>query len=65
MESKLFYCYSVQMKDFLKSQGLSFICKGVNPKNNRVFFIFQKSDLLNEKIKLWNEVKVMGKDVVK
>jgi hypothetical protein len=53
------------MKDFLKSQGLSFICKGVNPKNNRVFFIFQKSDLLNEKIKLWNEVKVMGKDVVK
>ena len=53
----LFYCYSCKMKDFIKSQGLSYLTKAKHPKTDRVFFIFKKSGELDEVIKLWNEVK--------
>ena len=57
MESKLFYCYSCQMKDFLKSQGLSFIMKASHHKTGRPFFVFEKSEMLDRCIKMWNEIK--------
>lgn len=53
----LFYCYSCKMKDFIKSQGISYITKAIHPKTNRVFFIFNKSKELDVVITLWNEVK--------
>jgi hypothetical protein len=45
------------MKDFLKLQGLSYITKGLHIKSGKPFFIFQKSRILDELIRKWNEVK--------
>ena len=55
--NNIFYCYSVKMKDFIKSQGINYISKGVNKKSNRVYFTFKKSETLDEVISLWNEIK--------
>jgi len=58
MENKYFYCYSVRMKDFLKSQGLAYITKALNPKTNRPYFMFEKSKELDLMISKWNEIKI-------
>ena len=57
MENNFFYCYSVKLKDFLKSQGFRFITKGLHPKSGRPFFMFEKSLMLDEAIVKWNELK--------
>jgi len=44
------------MKDFLKSQGLRFITKAIHPTTNRVFFIFQKCDELDQAITKWQKI---------
>jgi len=55
--SCLFYCYSNKMKNFIKSMGIDYIKKDVHPATNRVYFVFQKSNELDENIQLWNKVK--------
>jgi hypothetical protein len=59
MANNLFYCYSCNMKDFLKSQGLRFVTKGRHPKTDKPFFVFEKSEELNKGIKKWNDLKLM------
>lgn len=57
MENKIFYCYSVKMKDFLKSQGFVYIAKALNPNSQKPYFMFDKSVELDEAIKKWNSLK--------
>jgi hypothetical protein len=57
MENKFFYCYSVKMKDFLKSQGFVYITKALNPNSQRPYFMFNKSIELDEAIQKWNSIK--------
>jgi len=57
VNKELFYCYSVKMKDFIKSMGIYYISKGIHPKTNRVYFIFNKSIQLDEAIIMWNKIK--------
>lgn len=56
--SNYFYCYSCLMKDFIKSQGLKYITKGLHPKSGRPYFMFEKSLELDKEIVKWNELKV-------
>ena len=57
MENKFFYCYSIKMKDFLKSQGFVYITKALNPNSQKPYFMFNKSMELDEAIKMWNSIK--------
>ena len=59
MNNQYFYCYSVKMKDFLKSQGLNYITKALNPNSNKPYFMFDKSKELDLAIKKWNEIKLV------
>ncbi len=53
----VFYCYSIKLKDFLKSRGFKYINKSVNHSSGKPYFTFQKSDELTKAILLWNEIK--------
>lgn len=57
MENKFFYCYSIKLKDFLKSQGLNYITKALNPKSKKPYFLFEKSLELDVAIEKWNKIK--------
>jgi len=57
MKNIYFYCYSVRMKNFIKSQGLDYINKAVNPSTNRPYFMFEKSHKLDDCIIEWNRIK--------
>lgn len=51
-----FYCYSIKLKDFLKMNGLQYIRRGKHTNGN-YYWMFAKSQLLNDKLLLWNEYK--------
>ncbi len=57
MHSKYFYCYSFKMKDFIKENGLQYITKAINPKTQTPYFMFEKSQMLDNLIKKWNQIK--------
>jgi Domain of unknown function (DUF5659) len=58
LENKYFYCYSVRLKDFLKSKGFNYITKALNPNSKKPYFLFEKSEELDKAIIRWNEVKI-------
>jgi hypothetical protein len=47
------------MKDFLKSQGLTYITKALNPRTQCPYFMFEKSKELDLAIEKWNKVKLI------
>jgi hypothetical protein len=58
MDNKYFYCYSIKLKDFLKSRGFNYINKALNPNSKRPYFLFEKSKELDKAIELWNSIKI-------
>jgi len=46
------------MKDFLKSQGFIYITKALNPNSKKPYFMFNKSEGLDNAIKKWNDIKI-------
>jgi hypothetical protein len=59
MENKYFYCYSMPLKDFLKSQGLKYITKAINPRTNTTYFMFEKGEDLDKAICKWQKMKYL------
>lgn len=58
VNNNLFYCYSHKLAYFIKSQGISYVSKGTNKKNNLTYFTFEKSKKLDEVICTWNNLKL-------
>ena len=40
--NNFFYCYSHKLAYFIKSQGIDYVKKGKNKKNNLTYFTFKK-----------------------
>lgn len=59
-QTNLFFCYSHKLAYFIKSQGINYINKGVNRNNHLSYFVFNKSNKLDDVIKMWNELKFKG-----
>lgn len=55
--SDKFYCYSTKLLYFIKSFGISYISTGFNPSSHNKFYVFPKSEKLDQVIALYNEVK--------
>ena len=60
--SKYFYCYSCKLMHFLKSYGFWYLSKGLNRKNNSIYYLFEKSDDLDNAIIVWNSIKFKLKE---
>jgi hypothetical protein len=54
---KYYYCYSIKLKDFLKTQGLAYITKCLHHKTHKPFFMFERCVLLDEKLNMWSKFK--------
>ena len=55
MANRYYFCYSVKLKDFLKSQGLEYILKGLHHRTHRPFFMFERCDKLDVALTQWSE----------
>lgn len=57
MKSNLYYCYSVNLHYFLMALGEKYISSSINKNTKMRYWTFQKSKILDQKIKLYNSVK--------
>lgn len=55
--SQVFYCYSMRLSHFIRSFGVSYISVGFNEKSKTKYYVFEKSEKLDDIINLYNEVK--------
>lgn len=53
-KSELFYCYSPKLKQYLCGKGIKFLHKGTNDNTNKWFWVFMKSDELNNVLTEWS-----------
>lgn len=56
-ENKLFPCYSIPLKEFLKSKGIRYELRGLHPDSKLMFWIYMRDEKLNECLKEWKETK--------
>lgn len=52
-----YYCYSHPQKDFLIKNGVFCIVKGIHPKTNKTYWVFQRSEKLNNLLTQWQSSK--------
>lgn len=52
-----FYCYSIQLRNFLKLQGINYINRGRHKKTGYQFWIYNNSEALEKALDNWNIYK--------
>lgn len=57
MDSKLFPCYSIPLRDYLKTQDIRYELVGLHPESKNMFWIYVKDGKLNSCLKKWKETK--------
>lgn len=56
-EQKQFYCYSIQLRNFLKLQGINYDSRGRHKKTGNQFWIYHNSLALDKALDNWNIYK--------
>lgn len=51
--NRYFYCYSYNLKCFLKSNGLRFITAAVNMNTHKKYWVFEGTEDLNRLLDVW------------
>ena len=59
---KYFSCYSYKLMHFLKSYGFWYLSKGINRKSKSTYYLFEKSNDLDNAIVIWNTIKFKLKE---
>ncbi len=57
-KSDLFYCYSPKLKKYLNNtKGIVHIARGTNNSNNKLFWLFIRSEELHTALEDWSKNK--------
>lgn len=51
--NRYFYCYSYNLKEFLRSSGLRFITAAVNMNTMKKYWVFESSEELDRLLDVW------------
>lgn len=54
MEVNLYCCYSLPLRDFLKSNGVEYKLAALNPNSKKLFWIYVKTNELDELLDKWS-----------
>lgn len=57
MKSKIYCCYSLELRDYLTSKGIRYDVVGLNPTSKKMFWGFIKTDVLKEGLDEWSKMK--------
>lgn len=55
MNKKLYCCYSVPLRDFLKQHNIKYELCALNPNTKTTMWIYVKDDKLNELLTEWSK----------
>ena len=54
MEVNLYCCYSLPLRDFLKSNEIEYKLAALNPNSKKLFWVYAKTDKLDELLDKWS-----------
>lgn len=57
MKSKIFCCYSLELRNYLLKNNFKYDVVGLNPTSKKMFWGFIKNKQLNELLEKWSELK--------
>lgn len=57
--SNYFYCYSMRMSHFIRAFDIKYVQIGINHKTKTKYYVFEKSERLDNIISLYNKVKYL------
>lgn len=49
----LFCCYSLPLRDYLRSVGIKYELCALNPNNHKMFWVFLRNEQLNVALDKW------------
>ena len=55
---ELFCCYSLNLKKFLKNNGVNFRIEAENPNNHKTFWVYVVTDNMRKLLKEWGNHKL-------
>lgn len=53
MNTKLYCCYSINLRNYLKDNGLRYELAALNPNSKKLFWVYVKNDKLDELLTKW------------
>ena len=57
IKTGFYYCYSYPLKNFLITNGLRFVIKGIHPETQKRYWIFQRDEQLDKLLGQWQSQK--------
>lgn len=55
--NKLYCCYSVSLRDFLKRNNVRYEICGLNPNNHQMFWVYFRDEKLDRLLFEWSSAK--------
>lgn len=62
MSTKLYCCYSLNLRKFLHMNGLRYELAALNPNSNSLFWVYIKDEKLDKLLNEWSANKQMTLD---
>lgn len=53
MNDRIFYCYSLNLKNFLVANGEEYVSKEIHKKTNKMFWCFLGTENFNNLLATW------------
>ena len=50
---KIFYCYSMKLRDFFADNGLRYFNTNTNPSTDKRYWMYEGTEKLNNLLKVW------------
>ena len=54
MKSKLYCCYSLNLRNYLYENGLRYELAALNPNSQKLFWVYIKTEKLDELLTRWS-----------
>lgn len=55
-EKDIFMCYSIPLRNYLRTRGIKYLCSGKDFRNGLPFFAYYRNDDLMDIIHNWKEI---------
>lgn len=57
LDTELYCCYSIKLRDFLHSQGIRYKLAALNPNSKKLFWVYIKTQELDRLLTEWSTNK--------
>ena len=57
MDVNLYYCYSLNLRNYLRDNGVKYKMAALNPNSKKLFWVYVKDEKLNMLLNEWSSTE--------